>query len=93
MSKVAERLHENSKRVRENEKRVAAQLVFVERLQASGKNTRSAEEALEVMRSLLCDLYRARVLLRRQAAGADARNGAMLRISTAAKRRPTTRAS
>jgi len=91
MSKVAERLHENSKRVRENEKRVAAQLAFVERLQASGKNTRSAEEALEVMRSLLCDLYRARVLLRRQAAGA--RNGAMVTTSTAAKRRPTTRAS
>jgi hypothetical protein len=45
------------------------------------------------MRSLLCDLYRARVLLRRQAAGADARNGAMVRTSTAAKRRPTTRAS
>jgi len=41
MSKLAERLNENSQRVRENEKRVVAQLAFVERLQASGRSTRS----------------------------------------------------
>jgi hypothetical protein len=67
MSKWAERLNENSQRVRENEKRVAAQLAFVERLQASGRNTRSAEEALEVMRRLLSDLYQTRMVLRQQA--------------------------
>jgi len=86
MSKVAERLSENSKRVRENEKRVAAQLAFVERLQASGRNTRSAEETLEVMRNLLCDLYQTRVLLRRQAGGSDGRTTAS--TVRAAKRRP-----
>ena len=74
MSKWAERLHENSQRVRENEKRVAAQLAFVERLQASGKNTRSAEEALEVMRRLLSDLYQTRMALRRQAMDPDRGN-------------------
>jgi hypothetical protein len=68
MSKLAERLNENSRRVRENEKRLATQLAFVERLQASGRNTRSAEEALEVMRSLLSDLYLTRILMRRQQA-------------------------
>jgi hypothetical protein len=73
MSKWAERLHENSQRVRENEKRVAAQLAFVERLQASGRNTRSAEEALEVMRRLLSDLYQTRMVLRQQAKGPDRR--------------------
>jgi hypothetical protein len=67
MSKLAERLNENSQSVRENEKRVAAQLAFVERLQASGRSTRSAEEALEVMRRLLSDLYQTRMVLRRQA--------------------------
>jgi hypothetical protein len=61
MSKLAERLNENSQRVRENEKRVVAQLAFVERLQASGRSTRSAEEALEVMRRLLSDLYQTRI--------------------------------
>jgi len=74
MSKWAERLHENSQRVRENEKRVAAQLAFVERLQASGRNTRSAEEALEVMRRLLSDLYQTRMALRRQAMKPDSGN-------------------
>jgi len=76
MSKWAERLHENSQRVRENEKRVAAQLAFVERLQASGRNTRSAEEALEVMRRLLSDLYQTRMALRRQAMKPDSGNAA-----------------
>jgi hypothetical protein len=73
VSKWAERLNENSQRVRENEKRVAAQLAFVERLQASGRNTRSAEEALEVMRRLLSDLYQTRILLRQQAISPDRR--------------------
>jgi hypothetical protein len=36
MSRLAERLNEKSERVRENEKRLVAQLAFVERLQASG---------------------------------------------------------
>jgi hypothetical protein len=85
MSKLAERLNENSQRVRENEKRIVAQLAFVERLQASGRSTRSAEEALEVMRRLLSDLYQTRMALRRQAMPAGTRSAAAQKTNRARK--------
>jgi hypothetical protein len=54
----------NSSQVCEAERRLAGQHIFIDRLRASGNDTRSAEKALEVMRHILRDLYRARSLLR-----------------------------
>ena len=56
----------NSSQVCEAERRLAGQQLFIDRLRASGNDTRSAEKALEVMRDILRELYRARSLLRRK---------------------------
>ena len=66
MSKLGQQFNENSKQVGEAEKRLAIQRLFVERLRASGKETKSAELALEVMRDILRELYNSRSLLRRR---------------------------
>ena len=66
MSKHAEQLRHNSDQVREAERRLAIQHTFIERLRASGRDTRSAEESLEVMRDILRELYSSRSLLRRR---------------------------
>jgi hypothetical protein len=66
MSKHAEQLRHNSDQVREAERRLAIQHTFIERLRALGRDTRSAEEALEVMRDILRELYSSRSLLRRR---------------------------
>ena len=50
MSKFKEQLLTNSYQVRDAERRLAIQHSFIERLRASARDTRSAEEALEVMR-------------------------------------------
>jgi hypothetical protein len=76
----------NSGQVRDAERRLAGQHVFIERLRASGNDTRSAEKALEVMRDILRELYCARSLLRRKDVfrkGAEA----PLRIRKAPRRR------
>jgi hypothetical protein len=66
MSKVSQQFNENSKQVGEAEKRLAIQRTFVERLRASGKETKSAEQSLEVLRDILRELYNSRSLLRRR---------------------------
>jgi hypothetical protein len=54
----------NSSQVRDAERRLAVQHIFIKLLCASGNDTRSAEKALEVMRDILRELYCARSLLR-----------------------------
>src|SRR6476659_4818937 len=66
MSKLSQQLSYNSSQVRDAEKRLAIQHTFIERLRASGKATKTAEETLEVMRDILRDLYNARSVLRRR---------------------------
>jgi hypothetical protein len=66
MSKLSQQYNENSNQVGEAEKRLAIQRTFVERLRASGKETKSAEQTLEVMRDILRELYNSRSLLRRR---------------------------
>jgi|SRR4029077_5143261 hypothetical protein len=66
MSKLSQQFSQNSKQVGEAEKRLAIQRTFVERLRASGKETKAAEQALEVMRDILRELYNSRSLLRRR---------------------------
>ena len=61
-----EQFSRNSSQVNDAERRLAGQHIFIDRLRASGNDTRSAEKALEVMRDILRDLYRARSLLRRK---------------------------
>ena len=59
--------------VRDAERRLAIQHTFIERLRASGRNSSSAEEALEIMRDILRDLYHSRMLLRRKVVNRQAR--------------------
>jgi hypothetical protein len=66
MSKLSQQYNENSNQVGEAEKRLAIQRTFVERLRASGKETKSAEQTLEVMRDILRELYNSRSFLRRR---------------------------
>jgi ribosomal protein L19E len=66
MSKVSQQFNENSNQVGEAEKRLAIQRTFVERLRACGKETKVAEQTLEVMRDILRELYNSRSLLRRR---------------------------
>ena len=61
-----EQFSTNSSQVNDAERRLAAQHIFIDRLRASGNDTRSAEKALEVMREILRELYCARNLLRRR---------------------------
>jgi uncharacterized small protein (DUF1192 family) len=69
MSKFKEQLLTNSYQVRDAERRLAIQHSFIERLRASARDTRSAEEALEVMRGILGGLYQKRFQLRRKVTG------------------------
>ena len=57
MSKLSQQFRDNSSQVRDAEKRLAIQHTFIEQLRASGKETKTAEETLEVMRDILRDLY------------------------------------
>ena len=66
MSKSSESLSGNSNQVRYAERRLAIQHTFIDRLRATGKDTRSAEKTLEVMRDILRELYLSRSLLRRR---------------------------
>ena len=66
MSKASESLSGNSNQVRDAERRLAIQHSFIDRLRATGKDTRSAEKTLEVMRDILRELYLSRSLLRRR---------------------------
>jgi hypothetical protein len=67
MSKSSESLNGNSNQLRDAERRLAIQHTFIDRLRATGKDTRSAEKTLEVMRDILRELYLSRSLLRRRA--------------------------
>jgi hypothetical protein len=66
MTRQDEQYSCNSSQVCEAERRLTGQHIFIDWLRASGNDTRSAEKALEVMRDILRDLYRARSLLRRR---------------------------
>ena len=77
----------NSSQVRDAERRLAVQHIFIERLRASGNDTRSAEKALEVMRDILRELYCARSLLRRKGVPRKGALDAPLRFRKAASRR------
>ena len=77
----------NSSQVCEAEWRLAGQHNFIDRLTASGNDTRSAEEALEVMRDILRELYRARGLLRRKGVPRKGAPNAPLRIRKTGSRR------
>ena len=66
MARHDEQFSCNSGQVSDAERRLAGQHVFIERLRASGNDTRSAEKALEVMRDILRELYCARSRLRRK---------------------------
>ena len=65
---MLERLSENNTRVHNAEWRLMIQRAFIDRLEAAQRDTRSAEETLEVMRNLLADLYQERISLRRHLA-------------------------
>lgn len=69
MTRHDEQFSCNSSKVRDAERRLAVQHIFIERLRASGRDTRSAEKALEVMRDILRELYCARSQLRRKRVG------------------------
>ena len=84
MSKLGQQFNENSKQVGEAEKRLAIQRSFVERLRASGKETKSAEQTLEVMRDILRARDYSRSLLRRRVMTV---NGAAASASPAKKAR------
>jgi hypothetical protein len=58
--KLSQQFSDNSNRVREVEKRLAIQHTFIERLRASGKDSKSAEDALEVIRDIQRELYNSR---------------------------------
>jgi hypothetical protein len=77
----------NSSQVRDAERRLAVQHVFIERLRASGNDTRSAEKALEVMRDILRELYCARSRLRRKDVPRKGAPDALLRIKKSGSRR------
>ena len=66
MSKSSEGLSGNNNQVRDAERRLAIQHTFIDRLRATGKDTRSAEKTLEVMRDILRELYLSRSLPRRR---------------------------
>ena len=69
-------MRENNAQVGNAELRLMLQRSFIERLQAARRDTTAAEETLEVMRNLLCELYQERTVLRRQLAGRSRQNGA-----------------
>ena len=77
----------NSGQVRDAERRLAVQHVFIERLRASGNDSGSAEKVLEVMRDILRELYCARSLLRRKGVPRKGAPDAPLRIRKTGSRR------
>ena len=56
MTRHDEQFSRNSSQVNDAERRLAGQHIFIDRLRASGNDTRSAEKALEVMRDILREL-------------------------------------
>jgi hypothetical protein len=87
MTRHDEQFSCNSGQVRDAERRLVHQQTFIERLRASGKDTRSAEQALEVMRDILRELYCARSLLRRKGVPRKGAADAPPRIRKAGNRR------
>jgi hypothetical protein len=83
MTRRDEQFRRNSNQVNDAEQRLAGQHVFIERLRASGNDTRSAEKALAVMRDILRELYCARNLLRRRTVSHKHIPAAPLRIKKA----------
>jgi hypothetical protein len=83
MTRRDEQFRRNSNQVNDAEQRLAGQHVFIQRLRASGNDTRSAEKALEVMRDILRELYCARNLLRRRVVSNEHIPGAPLRVKKA----------
>jgi hypothetical protein len=83
MTRRDEQFKRNSSQVNDAEQRLAGQHVFIERLRASGNDTRSAEKALEAMRDILRELYRARNLLRRRVVSHKHIPGVPLRVKKA----------
>jgi len=86
MTRHDEQFSRNSSQVNDAERRLAGQHIFIDRLRASGNDTRSAEKALEVMRDILHDLYRARRMLRRKGVPCKGAPDTPLHISKAASR-------
>jgi hypothetical protein len=80
MTRHDEQFSRNSSQVNDAERRLAGQHIFIDRLRASGNDTRSAEKALEVMRDILRELYCARSLLRRKGVPRKCAPDAPLRI-------------
>jgi hypothetical protein len=87
MTRHDEQFDCNSGQVRDAERRLAVQHVFIERLRAAGNDTRSAEKALEVMRDILRELYCARSRLRRKDVPRKGAPDAPLRIRKSESRR------
>ena len=66
MSKLGNQFDDNSKQVRDAERRLASQHTLIAVLRASARDTTAAETALEVMRDILRGLYYQRSQLRRR---------------------------
>ena len=71
MSKLGHQFDDNSKQVRDAERRLASQHTLISVLRACAKDTTAAEKALEVMRDILQGLYYQRSQLRRRVAAPE----------------------
>jgi len=69
MLDLREQFSDNNNQVRDAERRLAIQHTFIARLRASERDTKSAEETLEVIRDILRGLYNQRSQLRRRIGG------------------------
>ena len=69
MLDLGEQFSDNSNQIRDAEKRLAIQHTFIAQLRASARDTKSAEESLEVIRDILRGLYNQRSQLRRRIGG------------------------
>src|SRR5262245_30190127 len=88
MSKSKEQLLANSSQVWEAERRLAVQHTFIGRLRAGARDTRAAEQALEVMRDILRQLYQERSQLRRKQSARAPRKSRPLDKGAVNGRRP-----
>ena len=69
MLDLGAQFRDNSDQIKDAEKRLAIQHTFIARLRASARDTKSAEESLEVIRDILRGLYNQRSQLRRRMGG------------------------
>ena len=69
MLDLGEQFSDNSNQIQDAERRLAIQHTFIARLRASARDTKSAEESLEVIRDILRGLYNQRSQLRRRIGG------------------------